>query len=234
MQLFTEPVMEQPSITRFRQGTDSRIYRWLGCHYMGDGAYVFRVWAPNARAVSLVGDFNGWDCKASPMAVGEGGIWEITVQGLEEYAVYKYAVVPQDGSLVMKGDPCGFHFETRPSNASKIYNINGYHWGDGAWLEKKAGSSLYDRPVNIYEVHAGSWRRYPDGAPFSYNKLADELIPYVQEMGYTHIELLPVMEHPFDGSWGYQVTGYFAPTSRYGERRISWDLLTAAIRLVSG
>ena len=196
---------------------NTRAYEWMGCHYTGDEGYVFRVWAPHAGRVSLVGEFNAWDPDALPMSrVGDGSIWECVTQDIREYDVYKYYIEAPGGKGVMKSDPYAFHFETRPSNASKVYNLDGYEWGDGEWLRKKADGSLYDCPVNIYEIHLGSWRRYPDGAPFSYDKLGDELIPYVQDMGYTHIELMPVMEHPYDGSWGYQVTGYYAPTSRYG------------------
>ena len=196
---------------------NTRAYEWMGCHYTGDEGYVFRVWAPHAGRVSLVGEFNAWDPDALPMSrVGDGSIWECVTQDIREYDVYKYYIEAPGGKGVMKSDPYAFHFETRPSNASKVYNLDGYEWGDGEWLQKKADGSLYDCPVNIYEIHLGSWRRYPDGAPFSYDKLGDELIPYVQDMGYTHIELMPVMEHPYDGSWGYQVTGYYAPTSRYG------------------
>ena len=196
---------------------NTRAYEWMGCHYTGDEGYVFRVWAPHAGRVSLVGEFNAWDPDALPMSrVGDGSIWECVTQDIREYDVYKYYIEAPGGKGVMKSDPYAFHFETRPSNASKVYNLDGYEWGDGEWLQKKTDGSLYDCPVNIYEIHLGSWRRYPDGAPFSYDKLGDELIPYVQDMGYTHIELMPVMEHPYDGSWGYQVTGYYAPTSRYG------------------
>jgi 1,4-alpha-glucan branching enzyme len=208
----------EPAVDRFLQGAESHAYELLGCHYAGDGAYVFRVWAPNAAAVSLVGDFNRWEPSASPLEpLGDSGIWECTVPGLKEYDSYKYAVTPAGGGEpVMKSDPYAYHYETRPANASKVYNLEGYEWGDGAWLRHKEETSLYDGPVNIYEMHLGSWRRYPDGNLIPYDKLAQELIPYIREMGYTHIELLPVLEHPFDGSWGYQVTGYYAPTSRYG------------------
>ena len=201
---------------QFHEGTAAHCYRWLGCHYAGDGGYVFRVWAPNARSVFLVGDFNGWDDVATPMERQEDGVWECTVQPLEAYSAYKYHIIGQDGQAVDKADPFGVHGETRPGTASKVWEVGGYAWQDEEWLRRKARLSVYDRPVNIYEVHAGSWRTYGDGNPFSYEKLAQELIPYVLEMGYSHIELLPVMEHPFDGSWGYQVTGYYAPTSRYG------------------
>ena len=201
---------------RFGQGIDCRAYEWLGCHSLGDGAYVFRVWAPSARAVSLVGDFNAWDQAADPMTPVGGGVWETQTGKAGEYDSYKYAITGAEGKTVLKSDPYGFHFETRPANASKVIDLEGYEWQDGDWLRRKEESSLYDCPVNIYEVHAGSWRQYPDGNVFSYEKLADELIPYVKDMGYTHVELLPVMEYPFDGSWGDQVTGYYAPTSRYG------------------
>ena len=198
------------------KGNAFDVYRELGCHRFGDG-YVFRVWAPRAQAVSLVGDFNGWNTAALPLCrVGDEGVWEVVTDAVREYDAYKYYVVGADGNGVMKSDPCAYHYETRPSTASRVYSLDGYHWQDEAWQKKKAAASIYHSPVNIYEVHLGSWRQYEDGNPFSYEKLADELIPYVTEMGYTHIELMPVFEYPFDGSWGYQVTGYFAPTSRYG------------------
>lgn len=200
----------------FHEGTDCHCYRWLGCHYAGDDGYTFRVWAPSATAVTLIGDFNGWDPSAQPMERLDGGVWECTLQHVDTYVAYKFHIVGQNGQAVDKSDPFAVHQETRPGTASKVYEIGRYRWEDAAWFEQKERLSVYNRPVNIYEVHIGSWRRYADGNTFSYRKLAEELIPYVQEMGYTHIELLPVMEHPFDGSWGYQVTGYFAPTSRYG------------------
>ena len=201
----------------FHHGTDANAYEWLGCHYLGGDTYVFRTWAPGAESVCLAGDFNGWDAAATPMQrVTQAGVWECTVSGLQEYDNYKYCITGQDGEMRMKSDPYGFHFETRPANSSRVYRLDGYEWGDADWFRRKAENTIYDCPVNIYELHLGSWRRYPDGNVFSYGKLADELIPYVQEMGYTHVELLPVMEYPYDGSWGYQVTGYFAPTSRYG------------------
>ena len=205
------------ALVQFHQGQHHRIYEWLGCHAVGDEGYAFRVWAPHARAVSLVGDFNRWELPGIPLdKIEDGGVWECVTQRLPEYALYKYAITGEDGETVLKSDPYASHFETRPGNASRIYNYEGYDWQDGDWLAAKQAGSIYDCPVNIYEVHIGSWRQYPDGQPFSYEKLGDELIPYAVEMGYTHLELLPVMEYPFDGSWGYQVGGYFAPTSRYG------------------
>ena len=198
----------------FYKGINCRAWAQLGCHRAGDG-YVFRVWAPGASAVSLVGDFNGWDPAADQMHRAADGVWEHT-RGAAEYDAYKYAVTGENGETVLKSDPYAYHFETTPANASKVYTLAGYHWQDGAYRRRRAAGAPYNRPVNIYEVHVASWRRHPDGAPYSYQQLAAELIPYVQEMGYTHIELLPVMEHPFDGSWGYQVTGYYAPTSRFG------------------
>ncbi len=191
-------------------------YDVLGCHPCADG-YVFRVWAPHARAVSLVGDFNGWNTTASPMKrITDNGIWETVTADVQEYDAYKYYVVSADGRGVMKADPYAYHYETPPATASLVYTLDGYTWQDAAWQKRKAKTSPYESPMNIYEVHAGSWRRYADGNMLSYEKLADELIPYVEEMGYTHVELMPLAEHPFDGSWGYQVTGYYAPTSRYG------------------
>ena len=214
MSLYDNGLTIAQQMERFHAGTDTHAYRWQGCHYAGDNAYVFRVWAPNAKAVSLVGDFNDWNPDAQPMMWLDGGIWETTVQDIPLYAAYKYHVVGQDGTAVDKSDPYGVHTETRPGTASKVYEVGGYEWGDSNWQQQKIAP--YDKPVNIYEVHAGSWRTYADGNPFSYRKLAEELVPYVLDMGYTHIELMPISEYPFDGSWGYQVTGYYAPTSRYG------------------
>ncbi len=201
---------------RCRDGVDCRAYERLGCHKTVNGGMRFAVWAPRASAVSLCGDFNGWQPDALPLTRGEDGVWEIEISELPVYTAYKYHIVGEDGRAVMKSDPYAYHFETRPSNASKVCFLEDYEWQDGAWMQGKPQRPLYDTPINIYEVHLGSWRRYPDGQPLSYEKLAEELVPYVAEMGYTHVELLPVSEYPYDGSWGYQVTGYFAPTSRYG------------------
>ena len=195
---------------------DIRAFEQMGCHLLENGTYIFRVWAPNAAGVSVVGDFNDWQEDATPMTRRADGVWEATVNGLQEYDAYKYCVQAADGERVLKADPYAYHFETRPATASKIYHLDGYDWQDAAWQQRSREHPIYDQPINIYEVHLGSWRRYPDGQTFDYDKLAQELVPYVVKMGYTHIELLPVMEHPYDGSWGYQVTGYYAPTSRYG------------------
>lgn len=191
------------------------VYRWLGCHRTEKG-YVFRVWAPRATAVFLCGDFNGWNRQSLPMsAIGEG-VWEVITDAPREYDAYKYYIVSQNGNGVLKSDPYAYHFETRPATASKVYSLEGYIWQDTAWQQKKAAVNAATSPLNIYEVHLGSWKRHADGSFLSYTQLADELIAYVRDMQYTHIELMPVAEHPFDGSWGYQVTGYYAPTSRYG------------------
>lgn len=181
----------------------------------GKTGWRFRVWAPNARAVSLTGDFNGWKPGVTPM-VRNGEIWEAFVPGLKEYDNYKYAVTPRKGKTVLKCDPYGLHFETPPSTASKLYDIKGYRWHDAEWMERREKINPYESPINIYEVHLGSWKRNEDGTVKSYRMLADELVSYVKKMSYTHVELMPITEYPFDGSWGYQPTGLFAPTSRYG------------------
>nr|MCR5041796.1 1,4-alpha-glucan branching enzyme [Clostridia bacterium] len=199
----------------FREGTSFKAYDYFGSHPAPGGA-VFRVWAPNARAVSLAGEFNGWNCDSHPMTDLGDGVYETVVEGIERYCAYKYCVIRSDGTRVLKTDPYAFHCETRPANASKYYPLGNFEWSDSGWIARRKKTNVYSSPVNIYEVHAGSWKRYPDGNFYSYRDLADSLAPYVSEMGYTHIELLPITEYPFDGSWGYQVTGYFAPTSRYG------------------
>ena len=204
----------------FHDGKSYDAYKYLGAHFITknrkNGA-VFRVWAPHARSVSVAGSFNDWDTAAAPMErISDGGIWECFIPGVKTYDIYKYAIVTRTGETVFKSDPFAFHAETPPDNASKLYDISGYEWGDADWQEKKKNQIIYDSPVNIYEFHAGSWRKYEDGSYFDYVKLAEELSDYVKEMGYTHIEMMPIAEHPYDGSWGYQVSGYFAPTSRYG------------------
>ena len=190
----------------------------MGAHRLDDGTAVFRVWAPHALAVSATGSFNDWDPSANPLKkLNEQGIWEGYADNIKQFDLYKYHIAAGNGKELMKSDPYCFHTETRPGTASKFYDLNGFEWTDGEWLAKRKNASIYESPVNIYEVHAGSWRQYIPGVPLSYASLADELVPYAAEMGYTHIELLPLSEYPFDGSWGYQATGYFSPTSRYGE-----------------
>ncbi|MCL2030060.1 MAG: 1,4-alpha-glucan branching protein GlgB [Oscillospiraceae bacterium] len=201
----------------FHEGSDCRAYEFMGAHPgRRDGAegWLFRVWAPEAKAVSLIGDFNGWDRRKHPMSKISVGVWELFAAGLEEYASYKYAVQTRQGIWLEKADPFAFHTETRPHTASKTADITGYAWGDGEWAASRGG--VYDRPMNIYEMHLGSWRRGLGNETLTYRDLAEQVPEYVAGMGYTHIELMPVMEHPLDMSWGYQVTGYFAPTSRFG------------------
>jgi 1,4-alpha-glucan branching enzyme len=201
----------------FHEGTDSRAYEFLGARVTTRGrrrGVLFRVWAPDAAQVSVVGDFNDWDREKHAMTKISVGVWELFVPGAGEYTAYKYALETKQGRVLEKADPYAFHAETRPHTASKVFALDGYEWGDEAW--RRAHASPYSRPLNVYEVHLGSWRRGEDERLLSYDEIADRLIPYVKEMGYTHIELMPVMEHPLDASWGYQVTGYFAPTSRFG------------------
>ncbi|MEG1849873.1 MAG: 1,4-alpha-glucan branching protein GlgB, partial [Oscillospiraceae bacterium] len=201
-------------------GTNYRAQELLGAHPLRRGrgwATVFRVWAPNANSVSVVGDFNGWDRAENPMQrITEQGLWECVVKRLERFSLYKYSIESADGRILQKADPYALHTECPPATASRYYPPDDYKWGDAAWLAARANRSPLGQPINIYELHAGSWRRYADGNFFDYRKLADELLAYVLEMGYTHIELMPLSEYPFEGSWGYQVTGYFAPTARYG------------------
>ena len=192
----------------------SDLYTVLGSHFEGDTA-IFRVWAPKAQAVSVVGDFNSWSSDKNPMhPIGEG-VWETSVEGLSQFDNYKYSVIQCTGKTVLKSDPFGSHFETAPGDSSKLFSSS-YGWNDEEWYRQKKEKNIYKSPVNIYEVHLGSWKRFRDGNCFSYVKAANELSKYVKSMGYTHIELMPLNEHPFDGSWGYQATGYFAPTSRFG------------------
>lgn len=195
----------------FFGGTWCAAADWFGAHPVEKG-YRFRLWAPHARAVHLAGDFSGWE----PIEIANfDGVWACTVKTAKPYDSYKFRITQADGRVVWKADPYAFHTSTRPQTDSKIAPLD-YAWQDNAWQQSLTEEPLLSRPLNIYEVHLGSWRRYADGSPFDYRKLADELADYVSDMGYTAVELMPVTEYPLDASWGYQCTGYFAPTSRYG------------------
>lgn len=212
----------------FAEGTNYKTYDYLGAHAEGDDIH-FRVWAPNADAVCLVGDFNGWS-DTCPMTA-DGGIWECSLPAAD-FAIgskYKYKILRGERA-VFKTDPYGYYTEVRPSNASIYFSLDGYRWGDDEWMRARAAhkDDFYSRPMNIYEVHLASWRRHEDGSLYTYRQLADTLIPYARDMGYTHIELMPVAEHPFDGSWGYQICGYYAPTSRFGTPHDFMALIDAA------
>lgn len=199
----------------FHEGTNYRTYNLLGAFREADGSYLFRVWAPNAKEVFVTGDFCLWDYKAHPMnRITEEGIFEVKIDRIAQFDSYKFVIVTQSGEVKLKSDPYAKHFETRPGTASKIFELESFRWTDSKWM--KSRSAPYQEPMNIYEMHLGSWKKYQDDNFFDYNKLTEEIVTYVKEMGYTHIELLPVAEHPFDRSWGYQVLGYFAPSSRYG------------------
>ncbi|MDR2940360.1 MAG: 1,4-alpha-glucan branching protein GlgB, partial [Clostridiales bacterium] len=217
-----QPVVSPLDLHLFGEGTHYQIYEKLGAHLMeidGIKGVSFAVWAPNAKRVSVIGEFNAWDGRRNPMRVlSNSGVWELFIPGLCEKDKYKFEIKSITGGLVQKSDPYGNFFELRPSTSSLVFDLTKYKWNDSDWFEKRKNNHPLDGPINVYEVHFGSWKRkVEDGNRFmSYIELADELIPYVKKMGYTHIELMPVEEHPFDGSWGYQVTGYFAPTSRYG------------------
>ncbi len=202
-------------MVEFNSGTSSRAYEFMGCHKQEKG-FVFRVWAPNAKAVHLTGSFNGWSKDASPMVKNDYGIWEIFVENAKIYDEYKYYIQRTDDSFVYKSDPYAFHCCTRPENSSKVYDLDGFEWTDAEFLKTKRKKNPLEQPINIYEVHLGSWMKHADGNFLSYTDMADKLVEYVKKMGYTHVELLPVSEYPYDPSWGYQVTGYYAPTSRYG------------------
>lgn len=207
----------------FGAGTHYEIYKKLGAHpmtYKGKKGIYFGVWAPHAQAVHLVGDFNGWNPEANPMKkVGQSGIWEYFNAGMQVGELYKFAITTDTGKILYKADPFAFSAEYRPGTASVTADISGFSWNDGDWISKRSQADMAKQPISIYEVHLGSWkkkdREEKDGY-YTYVEAAHELAAYVKEMGYTHVELMGIAEHPYDGSWGYQVTGYFAPTSRYG------------------
>jgi 1,4-alpha-glucan branching enzyme len=201
------------------EGTHYQSYRTLGAHLVGNGSVTgvrFAVWAPNAEGVSVVGDFNSWNRARHPMQLRDGGIWELFVPELAEDTHYKYSVRSRAGSLQEKVDPYAFFAEVPPRTASIVWGLANYTWGDAAWMEARASRNLLREPVSIYEVHLESWLRGPGHESLTYRELAQRLVEYAVRMGYTHLELMPVMEHPYSGSWGYQVTGYYAPTSRFG------------------
>lgn len=213
-------VLGELEVYLFHEGTNCRAYELLGAHFVKKGRkeYVrFVVWAPNAKAIAIVGDFNQWNVTANPMErFNDDGLWIAYINGLKEYDNYKYAITTQNGKVIQKADPYSLHSETRPFTASKLKRLNDYKWSDDNWQQYKKNTAPYNKPVNIYEVHLGSWKKHDDGSYYSYKDLADSLIPYVRYMGYTHIELMPLAEHPLDDSWGYQVTGYYSVTSRFG------------------
>ena len=220
-----DPYSFSPTLSEFDRhlfgaGTHYEIYEKMGGRLMtheGARGAAFSVWAPNAKAVSVIGDFNNWDARRSPMRrLGESGIWELFLPAAAEGDKYKFHVTQCDGRVVDKTDPYGVYAEVRQNNASVLYPLKRYKWKDRRWMTARRKYDFRTAPMNIYEVHLGSWKRAEGDRFLTYTELAEQLIPYVKEMGYTHIEMLPVEEHPFDGSWGYQVTGYYAPTSRYG------------------
>jgi len=214
------PVISELDLYLFGQGTHYQIYDKLGANTVivdGIQGVHFAVWAPNAKRISVVGDFNGWNGQRHPMrSMGGSGVWELFVPGLANYDRYKFEIKSHTGAFFTKSDPYARFAEHRPSTASMVYDISGYEWNDAKWMKKRDKTNPLDGPVNVYELHPGSWRRAEGGRFMSWPELTAELIPYIKDLGYTHVELMPIMEHPFDGSWGYQVTGYYAPTSRHG------------------
>jgi 1,4-alpha-glucan branching enzyme len=214
------PVLSDYDLYLIGEGTHLKLWERLGAHPTvvdGVAGVAFAVWAPTARRVSVVGEFNDWNEGAHPMRLRANGIWELFIPELQVGALYKYAILSWAREYrVQKSDPFAFWAEQRPSTASRVADLGTYSWGDEHWDGERPSRNAMDAPINIYEVHAGSWRAPSEGGQVTYRDLAHQLVPYVKEMGYTHIELLPVAEYPFDGSWGYQVVGYYAPTSRYG------------------
>ena len=236
-------MLTNDDIHLFCNGMWQRAWEKMGAHkdiQDGTSGWLFRVWAPQVSSVSVVGDFNNWEPNATPLSrVSASDIWEVFVPGLDQGGLYKYVIETDAGELLWKADPFGFYAEECPGTASRLWDLSGYTWKDATWLRRRAGRDIMKSPLNIYEVHLGSWKRHgtePQGEPredgtwpgpgdpfpaqrgtyYSYDDLSDELVAYVKQMGYTHIEVMPLSEHPFDGSWGYQSTGYYAATSRYG------------------
>lgn len=216
------PTLSDQDLYLFNQGSEVRAYNKLGAHLRvvdGVPGASFAVWAPCAKRVSVVGDFNGWDGRYHPMrTLGSSGVWEIFIPGLTEGMKYKFEILGGNNALFLKTDPYGTSFEPPPGNASILRDVNHFAWNDDEWIASRQKNDWMRRPMNVYEVHAGSWKRVPEDGnrPLSYREMAASLVPYVKKMGFTHIEFMPLAEHPFSGSWGYQVTGFFAPTQRFG------------------
>lgn len=223
------PVLGEDDLYLFNQGNNYRIYDHLGAHPMthqGVRGVLFAVWAPSARRVSVVGDFNQWDGRRLMMRTrGSSGVWEIFIPHVRDEAIYKYEIQTKSGDVLFKADPYAFLMEQRPRTASIIYDLEGFEWTDRKWMEERTEADPLSQPMSIYEVHLGSWRREEDQSWLTYERAADELIEYALDMGFTHLELLPVAEHPFDGSWGYQVTGFFAASSRFGRPHDLMDFI---------
>lgn len=217
-----QPTVSEYDRYLFGAGNHYKIFEKLGAHFTtmaGVDGVSFAVWAPNAKSVSVMGSFNAWDPRRNPMRVlGESGIWELFIPGLQQFDQYKFHVKDKNNHTVDKADPYAFFAQVRPDTASVVFDSSSYEWKDSQWITQRDESNVYQKPMNIYEVHLGSWIRIPgeESRSMTYLEAADKLVSYVKEMGFSHIELMPVEEHPFDGSWGYQVTGYYAPTSRYG------------------
>ncbi|MDR1794491.1 MAG: 1,4-alpha-glucan branching protein GlgB [Erysipelotrichaceae bacterium] len=219
-------MLDERELEHFFYGHSLHAYRIFGAHftYEGGNGVRFTVYAPNARSVQVIGNFNNWDGGNAWMErTGRFGLWSLFVPNVKEWDMYKYKIQDANGSWIEKTDPYGFYSELRPGSASKVVNLQQFDWQDSLWLASRAKSN--DQPVNIYELHSGSWKRHADGSYYTYSQLANELIPYCKEMGFTHIELMPLTEHPFDGSWGYQSHGYFSATSRYGSPAQLMDLI---------
>src|SRR5215472_14106557 len=214
------PTLGEADLYLFGKGDERRIYEKLGAQLReidGVAGTSFAVWAPNAQRVSVVGDFNKWDGRCHPMrSLGQSGVWEIFIPGISEGTLYKFEIRKGHGAISMKTDPYGFFFETPPKNAAIVWDNRKFKWTDDAWMKERPKRDALRSPLSIYEVHLGSWRKKSARESFSYRELADLLIPYIKEMGFTHVELMPLAEHAYYPSWGYQVTGFYAPTSRYG------------------
>ena len=215
------PTLGELDLHLIGEGTHERLWEVLGAHprsIEGVAGVAFAVWAPNARSVRVVGDFDRWDGRLFPMrSLGASGVWELFVPGIGPGELYKYEVLGADGKLRIKADPLSFSQQVRPETASRVWDIGSDEgWTDDAWMADRAGRDPYRSPMSVYEVHLGSWRRNPDGSWLGYRQAAEQLAEHCHRFGFTHVELLPVAEHPFDGSWGYQVTGYYAPTARFG------------------
>ncbi|HEX6140978.1 MAG TPA: alpha-amylase family glycosyl hydrolase, partial [Candidatus Limnocylindria bacterium] len=214
------PTLGELDLHLIGEGSHERLWEVLGAHprRIGDTAGVaFAVWAPNARSVRIVGDFDRWDGRLLPMrSLGSSGVWELFVPDIGPGELYKYEVLGRDGSLRLKADPLAFSQQVRPETASRVWDLEAWAWDDADWMARRAERDPYRSAMSIYEVHLGSWMRNADGSWLGYRQAAESLAEHCRRFGFTHVELLPVAEHPFDGSWGYQVTGYYAPTSRFG------------------